>query len=125
MAKRIYKKITPRLVADHATQQIISGNATAALRDLEPEIVRTDGATRARAVRIVAKSNTVLAGEYIDNALEQIGPEAIDKVRELVQSDDQRIATKNSHFVIEHLRGKAVQRSIALTGKLNIQNVLD
>lgn len=121
MAKRQYKKIRPRDQAALATQELLSGNATAAIRELDPDYKRPD----MRAVRIVAKGGAVLAGEYIDNALEQIGPEAIDKVRELVQSDDQRIATKNSHFVIEHLRGKAVQRSIALTGRLNIQNVLD
>jgi len=63
--------------------------------------------------------------EYIENGLEQIGSEAIDRIGEMVHSEDERIATKNAHFVVEHLRGKAVQRSISATMKLNIQSVLD
>lgn len=63
--------------------------------------------------------------QYIENGLEQIGSEAIDRVGELVHSEDERIATKNAHFVIEHLRGKAVQRNISATVRLNIQSVLD
>lgn len=119
--KRVYKKITPRTVANHATQAVLSGNNTAAVRELEPEYLAPD----ARAVRIVAKRSTGNALEYIDDTLQQIGSDAIERVGELVHSEDERIATKNAHFVIEHLRGKAVQRNISATVRLNIQSVLD
>lgn len=119
--KRVYKKITPRIVAEHALQSIMSGNNTAAVRALEPEYKAPDK----RAIRIVSKGREVSAGEYIENQLEQIGSEAIERIGELVQSEDERIATKNAHFVVDHIRGKAVQRSITATTKLNIQSVLD
>lgn len=118
---RTYRRITPRTVANHAAQEIIDGNATAAVRSLEPDYV----APHARAHRIISKSKDVQVGEYIETQLEQIGSEAIERIGELVHSEDERIATKNAHFVVDHIRGKAVQRSITATTKLNIQSVLD
>lgn len=120
-SKRVYKRITARTVANHLAQTVISGNATAAVRETEPEY----GNHAKRGQRIVAKSRDVSIGEYLDTSLEQIGVDAIGRVSELVMSSDERIATKNAHFVIEHIRGKAVQRNISVTAKLNIQSVLD
>lgn len=119
--KRTYKKITPRTVAQHVAQVALEGNGTQAVRAIDPEY----RAPQARAHRIVTKSKDVAVGEYIENSLEQIGSEAIDRIGELVHSEDERIATKNAHYVVDHIRGKAVQRNISLTGKLNIQSVLD
>lgn len=119
--KRPYRRITPRTVANHNAQVLISGNGSAAVRETNPEYK----APERRAYQIVKKSQSVSAMEYIENGLEQIGSEAIDRVGELVHSEDERIATKNAHFVIEHLRGKAVQRNISATVRLNIQSVLD
>jgi hypothetical protein len=123
--KRQYKKVTPRLVANHAAQEIIDGNATAALRTLEPSDNRTEAAIYQRANRIVKKRQDETAAQYIENSLEQMSGDAVERIAELVNSEDERIATKNAHFVIEHIRGKAVQRSVSITGKLNIQSVLD
>lgn len=118
---RTYKRITPRTVAQHQAQAVLSGNATAAVRAIDPEY--TDPASRA--VRIARKSNIVNAGEFIDSAMQQIGAEAIERIGELVHSEDERIATKNAQYVVDHIRGKAVQRSITATTRFNIQNVLD
>lgn len=118
---RVYKRITSRTVALHEATAVLTGNNTEAVRRLEPEYSNPN----ARAVKIVAKSSIENTPEYIDTQLQQIGSEAIDRIGELVHSDDERIATKNSHYVVDHLRGKAVQRSISVTGRLNIQSVLD
>lgn len=119
--KRIYKRITPRTVAMHEAQAVLSGNNTAAVRAMEPEYT----APGARAIKITRKSNLMNAGEYIDNSLQQIGSEAIERIGELVFSQDERIATKNAHYVVDHIRGKAVQRNLNASVKLNIQSVLD
>ena len=123
--KRPYRKITPRVVAEHQAAEILAGNATEAVTIVEADREGNRNAIASRAARIVQKRASGSVSEYIENQLEQIGSEAIERVAELVQSSDERIATKNSHFVIEHIRGKAVQRSVSLTGKLNIQSVLD
>lgn len=118
---RTYRKITPRTVAEHQAQAVLTGNATQAVRTINPEYVDPSS----RAVRIARKSNIVNAGEFIDNSLQQIGAEAIERIGELVHSEDERIATKNAQYVVDHIRGKAVQRSIGVTARFNIQNVLD
>jgi hypothetical protein len=119
--KRTYRKITPRTVANHAAQVILEGSGTAAVRATNPEYK----APHIRAHAIIKKNNSVNVAEYIEDSLQQIGGEAIDRIGELVQSEDERIATKNAHFVVEHIRGKAVQRNITGHVKLNIQSVLD
>ena len=118
---RHYKKITPRTVAEHNARAVLSGNATQAVREIDPEYIDPSS----RAVRIARKSNVVNAGEFIDNAMQQIGTDAIERIGELVHSEDERIATKNAQYVVDHIRGKAVQRSIGVTARFNIQNVLD
>jgi len=123
--KRVYRKITHRVVAEHQAAELLAGNATEAVTVIESDREGNRNAIASRAARIVQHRQSGTVSEYIENTLEQIGSEAIDRVSELVQSSDERIATKNAHFVIEHIRGKAVQRSVSLTGKLNIQSVLD
>ena len=118
---RTYKRITPRTVATHAAQVILNGNNTAAVRAIDPEYKSPE----ARAHRIVKKSKEQSAAEYIENSLQQIGGEAIERIGELVHSEDERIATKNAHYVVDHIRGKAVTRNITATAKLNIQSVID
>lgn len=119
--KRNYKKITPRVIALHEAQEYISGNGTQAVINTDPDYI----SPKDRAHRIAKKSETMNASEYIENSLQQIAGNAIQVVAGLVLSEDERIATKNAHFVIEHIRGKAVQRNINANVKLNIQSVLD
>ena len=119
--KRPYRLITPLTIAQFEAEKVITGNGTAAIRKLNSGYE----APHRRANHIVAKSKTVNASEMIENRLQQIASDAIERVSELVNSEDEKIATKNSHYVIDHIRGKAVQRSITATAKFNIQNILD
>ena len=119
--KRPYRLITPLTIAQFEAEKIITGNGTAAIRKLNSGYE----APQARSNRIVNKSKQVNASEMIENRLQQIASDAIERVSELVNSEDEKIATKNSHYVIDHIRGKAVQRSITATARFNIQNILD
>jgi hypothetical protein len=98
-----------------------TGNATAAVRELEPDSKSPD----TRAVRIKAKSRDLVGAEYVARELEQIAVAAIDRVGAMIHSTDEKIATKNAHFVIDHTRGKALQRSETRNVLLNIQTVLE
>lgn len=119
--KRQYRLITPLTVAQFEAEKVITGNGTAAIRKLNANYKSPE----ARSNRIVNKSKQVNASEMIENRLQQIASDAVERVGELVNSEDEKIATKNSHYVIDHIRGKAVQRSITATAKFNIQNILD
>lgn len=89
-------------------------------RDFKParEIYSTEFQDQiiARA-RLDAKDITEFLGATV--------PMALQRVSEMVQSDDEAIATKNSHYVIDHLIGKAVQRSHNTNTNINIDVIAD
>lgn len=118
---RAYRKITPKEIAEHKVLEVELGNATAAVRALED----TRLAPKQRAWRIVTKRNQDNAVDYIEDTMQQIGVDAINRVGKLVNSVDERVATKNAHFVIDHIRGKAVQRQEGKHLNINIEAVLD
>jgi hypothetical protein len=119
--KRPYNNITDQTVVKFKALEFDVGNGTEAVRVMNPEILNP----ALRAFRIRTKANEESALDFIDNTLQQIGIDSINRVGLMVNSNDEKIATKNSHFVIDHIRGKAMQKSISLSVKRNIQSVLD
>lgn len=119
--KRVYKKITPQAVAVHRARVALYGNGTNAVRETEHEYY----APEQRAYKLAKKSKGIATSQFIDEQLEQIGVDAINRLGDLVNSTDERIAQKSTHYAIDHIRGQATKKSINLTGKLNIQSVLD
>ena len=118
---RPYRRIDKRTVAIFNAAKLDIGNNTATARNLNPEYKSPES----RGYHIAKKSKEINAAEYIDTALEQMAEPAMRRISEMVNSTDERIATKNAQYVTDHIRGKAVQRSISLTAKMNIQSVLD
>lgn len=119
-----YKRITPKVIADFTLTELQEGNASAAVRKLES----TRLAPHQRAWRIVKKREEMQnenAIDFIEDSMQQIGKDAIQRVGKMINSTDERIATKNSQFVIDHLRGKAVQRSESKHLNLTIETVLE
>lgn len=119
--KRVYRKITPETVAKFNMAKLEHGNGTQAVIATEPDILSPED----RAFKIAKKSKEVSTTQFIDDKLQQIGVDAIQRVGMMVNSSDERIATKNTHYVIDHIRGQATKRSITLSGKLNVQDILD
>ena len=120
----MYKRITPRVIADFTATELIEGNGTATIRKLED----TRLSPHSRAWRISKKRNELEndnAINFIESSMQQIGKDAIQRVGNMVNSIDERVATKNSHFVIEQLRGKAVQKTEGKHLNINIEAVLD
>ena len=118
--KKRYKRITPDVVTRFRSQELIDGNGTAAIETLEPDRIRPD----ARAGRIRAKASVLQGAAYIDDTLVTLAKPAIERVNAMIQSDDEKIATKNAHFVIDHVRGKALQRTENKNYNLTIEAVL-
>jgi hypothetical protein len=46
------------------------------------------------------------------------------RIQELIQSDDEAIATTNSWRVVEQLRGKPIARNLNMTAKVSIEDAL-
>lgn len=121
MNTRQYRIVTPEVVAKYLTAKAIHGNGSAAVRAIEPEIRNQ----HRRAWLIERKANELNSVDYMDEKLNQIAVEATDVVGRLVHSDDAKVAGQNARFVIEQIRGKALQRSESKHLSLNIQTVLD
>lgn len=119
--KRNYKIITPQTVAQYTADELLAGNGTAAVRNRES----TRLSPHQRAWRIRKKREEEQSSVFIDEQLEQIGADAIVRVGKMVNSVDERIATKNAHFVLDHIRGKAVQRSENKNLNITIESVLE
>lgn len=119
--KRPYKRITASTVAKHRARVIIDGNNTRAVENTDDDYT----SPKDRGYRIAKKSESIPTLQYIDDSLQQIGAEAVQELSVLVHSDDEAIRTRNVHYAIDHLRGKAVQKSVSFTAKMNIQSVLD
>lgn len=117
---RVYRRITKAEIAAHQAAVALTGNNSAAQRSLHPTML----APHARAFRIVKHSKDVPAEVFIDDQLQQIGIDAVNRVGKMINSSDERVATKNAHFVIDHIRGQATKKSIAVTAKINIESVL-
>lgn len=120
--KRPYNRITKTTIARHRALEIEYGNGSEAVRQQTPEVINERH--RAWQINKQAKKDSANALEFIDTSLQQIGIDAVQRVGMMVNSDDERIATKNSHYVIDHLRGKPLQRSESHNLNLNIESIL-
>jgi hypothetical protein len=118
---RVYKKITAAQLAEFKALKAMHGNGTAAVRAFDS----TRLSPKDRAYRLTKKSEQQATADFIDDKLQQIGIDAVNRVGKLVNSNDERTATKNAHYVIDHIRGQATKKSITLSGKLKFQSVLD
>ena len=120
--KRIYRKITPEVITEHKAQTLLQGSGTKAVIQVNDDVYSNPAD---RAYHIQRQSDKGNAIQYIDDRLQQISVTAINRVDEMLLSDDERIATKNAHFVIDHVRGKALQRSDNRNVNISIESILD
>lgn len=118
---RTYKRITPQTVAEYKALEVLHGNGAQAVRDQYPETL----VPKDRAFRIRTKADHIAPLEFIDDQLQQIGLDAVNRLGMLVNSSDEKVAGVNTRYVIDQLKGKAVQKSVSLSAKVNIQSVLD
>lgn len=119
--KRKYFRVTPEQMASFEALEAMLGNGSAAARVLTPSI-RNPGN---RAWQLRKKIKEESSEQFIDTQLQVIGVDAVNRLGELVGSADEKTSLKAVMYSIDHIRGQATKKSIALTGKLNIQNVLD
>ena len=118
--KRKYRKVTLAEIAEHKVMATLEGNNTSAVRKMYPSMLSPS----TRAFRIVQKSEEQNTVDFIDDQLQQIGIDAVRRIGNMVNSVDEKVATKNSHYVVDHIRGQAIRRSESKHLQLNIEAVL-
>lgn len=119
--KRVYRKITPELIAKFQAAKLVYGSGAKAIRILEPD----ESDPRRRAWLISTKCKQLDSSGFLSFQLEQIGVDAINRIGEMVNSRDESVATKNSQYVIDQLRGMPTKRKESLSTKLTIESVID
>lgn len=119
--KRKYHRITSEQMASFTALEALLGNGSAAVRSLTPAV--KNAGYRAFVIRKKAKAES--SELFINDQLNSVAVDAVNRLGDIVQSPDEKTALKASMYAIDHIRGQATKKSIALTGKLNIQNVLD
>ena len=81
--------------------------------------------TASKILQMLEPSGAQNVNEYLDLYMQQAAMTAANRIQELVESEDEKVATKNAHYVMDHIRGKAIQRSITAHAKVNVQDILD
>lgn len=84
-------------------------NGTQAAMKAFPNIKKTTAAVKAS--ELLRNPNVVNHIEYQKNKLEKLASKAVNRVEELIQSDNEMVATTNIWKTIEQVQGKAVQKS--------------
>lgn len=119
--KRKYRRITAETVAKHKSAQIVTGNGTAAVELVEPGYT----SPKDRAYAIAKKAENMPTSQYLEEGLQQIAANGVRELEQLGRDGDDKMRFNVAKLAIEHVRGKAVSRSIAITGKVNVQSVID
>lgn len=100
------KRLTPEeFVAEYFKQ---GKNATGAIKQLDPEL--TQYSAENKASRMLNNAQVKLLIDNIEDTLKIGAIKGVTRAVQLVESDNESVATTNIWKLIEHVRGTAVQR---------------
>lgn len=117
----IYDFLTPPGVSKEDTKEL----AEVIKADAQPRPQDPKTATAQQILEMLKPSGAKNVNEYLDMYMQQSAITAANRLDELVNSENEKIATQNVHYVLDHVRGKAIQRSVTAHAKVNIQDLLD
>jgi hypothetical protein len=117
----IYDFLTPPGVSKEDTKEL----AEVIKADAQPRPQDPKTATAQQILDMLKPSGAKNVNEYLDMYMQQSAITAANRLEQLVNSENEKIATQNVHYVLDHVRGKAIQRSVTAHAKVNIQDLLD
>lgn len=124
--KRTYNRVSTDKIAKFAQAYSKHGNGSKAVKYAYPELTEsTDGVLATKASRMLKNEDVKLALAYIDNRIKQGALQAVDKVIEHIESDNDKTSLKASTYLIDHAIGKSVQRTESKAVNINIESVLE
>lgn len=117
---RHYHNYTSEQLAEIDALAVLLGNRSAAIRQLYPMLLQPRNA----AFKTKKKSKLIQTEVFIDDQLQQIGVDAVNRLGEAVHSPDEKTAVKVAMYAIDHIRGQATKKSINVSVRRTIQDVL-
>lgn len=98
-----------------------TGSPKAAMIAVEPNLTDKPAYAANKGYRMMQRSDVQ---EKIQKKLENMQPKAMKRIKSLVMSEDEAIATQNAWRIVEHLRGKPVARNLNINTNANIEDAL-
>lgn len=117
----IYDFLTPPGVSKEDAKEL----AEVIKADAKPRPQSPQTTTAQQILEMLKPSGAKNVNEYLDMYMQQSAITAANRLEQLVNSENEKIATQNVHYVLDHVRGKAIQRSVTAHAKVNIQDLLD
>ena len=87
----------------------------------QPELITKKNYANVKGQRLIKRPDIQ---EKIQKSLEKMSKTATKRIDEMIQSEDEGIATQNAWKVVEHLRGKPVARNLTLNAQVTIEDAL-
>lgn len=102
-------------------------NGAEAVRRAFPELAKTSSVQylSTKASDLLKNPEIASQVEYQKQKLELLATKAVDRVEQLIQSDNEMVATTNSWKAIEQVQGKATQRNINLNASITLEDMLN
>lgn len=119
--KKKQVKLTPEQLERFTDARVAKMSPAKAMIAAQPELALNKNYANVKGRRLLSKPDIKTK---IDIKLQKLAKSATKRVEEMIQSDNEQIATTNAWKVIEHNIGTPVKRNINLTAKANLEDVL-
>lgn len=116
-----YKHLSEEQIDKFVEVQAITKSPQTAMIAAQPELITNKPYANNKGHSVLKRTDIQ---DKLQKKLESISKKSIKRIEELVQSDDESIATQNSWKVIEHVRGKPITKSVNLHAQANIEDAL-
>lgn len=114
-------KLTSAQIETFAEARAAKLSPARAMIAAQPELITNKNYANVKARRLMNKPDIKTK---IDQKLQKMAKSATKRVEELIQSDNEQIATANSWKVIEHNIGTPVKRNINVNTSATLEDVL-
>lgn len=121
MKKKKQIKLTKEQLDTFTTARAENLSPAKAMIAAQPELIDNKNYANVKARRLMKNQDIK---QKIDIKLQKMSKSATKRIEEMIQSDNEQIATTNAWKVIEHNIGTPVKRNINLTAKANLEDVL-
>lgn len=88
------------------------------LKDSSPQYLST------KAARLMKNDEIINHLEHQKQKLEKLATKAVEKVEQLIESENEQIATTNAWKTIEQVQGKAMTKNLSITATDTLEEVL-
>lgn len=99
-------------------------NAVQAVKEAYPDSKLTYDSKANKGYRLLKNAQISAEVENQKRRMELIASRAVNKISDLIESDNEQIATQNSWKAYEQVHGKPLSKNVSLTATTNLEDAL-